>query len=195
MIAGLRGFVEEVGPDYLHVNVGGVVFQAYCPGSTLASTGGPGTEVRIHTYLQVREDGMTLFGFASRSELQIFQLLIGVGGVGPRIALALLSAMTTDELMLAIASEDAGRHSSVSGIGKRIAGRIILELKGKVGLVGAGISSPGNSATASHLLEALTSLGYSSAEAAEAVRSIPNLGTMDLEGGLREALRALAAQR
>lgn len=195
MIAGLRGVVEETGADYLHVNVGGVIYMTYCPTSTLSVCGGVGSEVSLHTHLQVREDGMTLFGFASRAELQLFQLLIGVSGVGPRIALALLSAVPPDELLLAIAAEDAGRLSSVSGIGKKIAGRIILELKGKVGQVGTGPSTPAATATASNLLEVLISLGYSSAQAADAVRSIPNLGTMGLEDGLREALRALSAQR
>jgi Holliday junction DNA helicase RuvA len=118
-----------------------------------------------------------------------------VSGVGPRIALALLSAIPAEELMMAIAAEDTARLSSVSGVGKRIAGRIVLELKGKVGQVGGAAASPAATATASQLLAVLTSLGYSTVEAAEAVRSVPNLGTLDLEDGLREALRALSAQR
>ncbi|HEX9015798.1 MAG TPA: Holliday junction branch migration protein RuvA [Chloroflexota bacterium] len=195
MIAGLKGTVEEIGADYLHVNVGGVVFRAFCPSSTLGTVEAEDSQVNLYTHLQVRDDGMTLFGFATRPELQLFQLLIAVSGVGPRIALALLSAISPDELLLAIAAEDTGRLSSVSGIGKRIAGRIVLELKGKVGQVGAGAPAPAASATASQLLAALTSLGYSSAEAADAVRTLPNLGSMELEDGLREALRALAARR
>jgi Holliday junction DNA helicase RuvA len=138
---------------------------------------------------------MTLYGFATRSEQQVFQLLIGVTGVGPRIALALLSAVPSEELLLAIAAEDTVRLSSVSGVGKRLAARIVLELKGKVGQVGAGASAPASSATASQLLAVLTNLGYSTPEAAEAVRAVPNLGTMDLEDGLREALRLLSAHR
>jgi Holliday junction DNA helicase RuvA len=172
-----------------------VVYRAFCPASTLSGSAGAGSQVSLLTHLQVREDGWTLYGFATRAELQLFQLLIGVSGVGPRIALALLSAMPGEDLLMAIASEDTVRLSSVAGVGKRIAGRIVLELKGKVGQIGAAVASPATSASASQLLIALTSLGYGTAEAAEAVRSVPNLGTMDLEEGLREALRALSSQR
>ncbi len=160
MIAGLKGTVEETGADYVLVNVGGVVFRTFAPSSTLGAIDGHGSQVSLFTHLQVRDDGMTLFGFATRSELQLFQLLIAVSGVGPKIALALLSAISPDELLLSIAAEDTGRLSSVSGIGKRIAGRIVLELKGKVGQVGGGVSTPAASATASQLLAALTSLGH-----------------------------------
>ena len=195
MIPGLRGVVDEIGPDFVLVNVGGVVFQTFAPSSTLAEVTGPGSSISLHTHLQMREDGVTLYGFATRAELQMFQLLIGVTGVGPRIALALLSAIPAEQLLMVIASEDTARLSSVTGVGKRIAGRIVLELKGKVGQVGVGALAPAASATTSQLLAALTTLGYSSVEAAEAVRSIPNLGAMELEDGLREALRVLSAQK
>lgn len=195
MIAGLRGVVDEAGPDFVLVNVGGVVFRVFAPSSTLAGVTGPGSAISLQTHMQMREDGVTLYGFATRAELQVFQLLIGVTGVGPRIALALLSAIPAEQLLAVIASEDTARLSSVTGVGKRIAGRIVLELKGKVGQIGAGILAPAASATTSQLLAALTTLGYSSGEAAEAVRSIPNLGAMELEDGLREALRALSAQK
>ena len=195
MIAGLRGIVDEVGPDFVLVNVGGIVFQVFASSSTLAEVTGSGLAISLHTHMQVREDGVTLFGFATRAERQEFQLLIGVTGVGPRIALALLSAFPAEQLLAVIASEDAARLSSVTGVGKRIAGRIVLELKSKVGQIGAGVLPPAASAATSQLLAALTTLGYSSAEAAEAVRSIPNLGAMELEDGLREALRVLSAQK
>jgi holliday junction DNA helicase RuvA len=195
VIAGLRGVVDDAGPDYLLVDVGGVVFQVFAPSSTLMNASSPGSAVRLHTHLQMREDAVTLYGFATRAELQLFQLLIGVTGVGPRIALALLSAIPPEQLLGAIASEDTARLSSVSGVGKRIAGRIVLELKGKVGQVGPGVAGPAASATVSQLLAALTSLGYSNAEAAEAVRSIPDVGAIDLENGVREALRVLSSQR
>lgn len=195
MIAGLRGIVEEIGPDFVLVNVGGVVFRLFAPSSTLSGVTAPGSPISLHTHMQMREDAVTLYGFATREELQVFQLLIGVTGVGPRIGLALLSAIPSEQLLAVIASEDTARLSSVTGVGKRIAGRIVLELKGKVGQIGVGVLAPAASATTSQLLAALTTLGYSSAEAAEAVRSIPNLGAMDLEDGLREALRALSAQK
>lgn len=195
MIAGLRGIVDEIGPDFVLVNVGGVVFQVFASSSTLAEVTDPGLAISLHTHMQMREDAVTLYGFATRAERQVFQLLIGVTGVGPRIALALLSAIPADQLLAVIASEDTARLSSVTGVGKRIAGRIVLELKGKVGQIGAGVLAPAASAKTSQLLAALTTLGYSSAEAVEAVRSIPNLGAMELEDGLREALRVLSAQK
>ncbi|HEX2988842.1 MAG TPA: Holliday junction branch migration protein RuvA [Chloroflexota bacterium] len=194
MIAGLHGTVEEIGGDFLLINVGGVVYQTYASSATLSSVSSPGAVIHLHTHLQVREDGMTLFGFASREELRMFQLLLSVSGVGPRIALALLSTMSVEDLIAAIAAEDTARLSTVTGVGKRTAARIALELKAKVGQaqVAAMAASPGNSA---QLLDTLTALGYSSTEAASAVRAIPHLQTMELEDALREALRWLSSAR
>lgn len=195
MIAGLRGLVEEVGSDWLLVNVGGVVYQVYASSSTLSNLPPVGLSVYLHTHLQVREDGLTLFGFVSRDELRLFQLLLTVSGVGPRSALALLSAIPVDNLVVAIASEDTARLSSVTGIGKRTAARIALELKSKVGQVEAGALASSASGVATQLLAALTSLGYSNTEAASAVRSLPNLSSLSLEDALRETLRALSSER
>ncbi len=194
MIAGLRGLVEEAGADSLLVNVGGVIYQVFSSSSTLSNAPPAGLPVNLHTHLQVRDDGLTLFGFASREELRVFQLLLTVSGVGPRSALALLSAIPADDLVIAIASEDTARLSSVTGIGKRLAARIALELKSKVGQVVAG-ALPASTGTATQLLAALTSLGYSNAEAASVLRSLPNLSGMPLEEALREALRAIASER
>ena len=195
MIAGLRGTVEEVGADSLLVNVGGVIYQVFTSSPTLSAIGNPGVSVGLHTHLQMREDGVTLYGFAEKNELRLFQLLLTVGGVGPRSALALLSAMSVEELATAIATEDTVRLSTVTGIGKRTAARIALELKGKVSQteqIGPGATGSG---TATQLLVALTALGYSSSESSSAVRSIPNLASMDLEDGLREALRMMSSSR
>jgi len=194
VIAGLRGLVEEAGADSLLVNVGGVIYQVFSSSSTLSNAPPAGLPVNLHTHLQVRDDGLTLFGFASREELRVFQLLLTVSGVGPRSALALLSAIPADDLVIAIASEDTARLSSVTGIGKRLAARIALELKSKVGQVVAG-ALPASTGTATQLLAALTSLGYSNAEAASVLRSLPNLSGMPLEEALREALRAIASER
>ena len=196
MIAGLRGVVEEVGPDWLLVNVGGIMFQVFAPASTLSAIPGPGVTVMLYTHLQMREDGVTLYGFAGKAELQMFQLLLTVNGVGPRSALALLSAIPLEDLETAIVSDDCARLSAVPGIGKRTAARITLELKGKLGQLRSGdtmvSAGPG---VVSQLLMALTSLGYSSAEAASAARSIPNLSAMQLEDALREALKLLSSTK
>ena len=195
MIVGIRGILEEVGSDWLLVNVGGIVYQVYASSSTLSNLPPVGIPVNLHTHLQVREDGLTLFGFATRDELRLFLLLLSVSGVGPRSALALLSAIPVNDLIIAIASEDTARLSSVTGIGKRTAARIALELKGKVGQVEAGALAASSSGLASQLLAALTSLGYSNAEAASAVRSIQNLSSLTLEDALREALRAISFEK
>lgn len=195
MIAGLRGVVEESASDHLLVNVGGVIYRVFASSATLSAASSPGAPVSLHTHFQLREDGATLYGFSSRPELRMFQLLLTVTSVGPRSALALLSAMSIDDLVTAIASEDLARLSSVTGIGKRTAARIALELKGKVGQLEAGGFPIIGSANSGQLLAALTALGYSNSEAATAVRSIPNLAALGLEEGLREALRVLSSDR
>jgi len=194
MIAGLRGLVEEVGTDWLLVNVGGVVFQVFVPSSTLSKVSGQGISISLQTHMQMREDGVTLYGFATGAERRMFQLLLGVTGVGPRSALALLSAMSVDDLAAAVASDDTARLATVPGVGKRTAGRIALELKGKLGQFEVLQVSPAASAVASQLVAALTGLGYSGAEASSAVRSIPNLASMEMESALREALRILSSR-
>lgn len=195
MIAGLRGQVEEVGSDWLLVNVGGVVYRVFAATSTLASVSGPGAAVSLHTHMQVRDDAITLYGFARKPELRMFQMLLAVSGVGPRSALAMLSAIPLDDLAAAIASEDLARLSSVPGVGKRTAARIALELKGKVGVDVAGAAPVPASRVAPQLLAALMSLGYSNAEATTAIQSVADLEALDLEEALRSALRALAGDR
>jgi holliday junction DNA helicase RuvA len=195
LIAGVRGVVEEMEADAVLIDIGGIVLRVYAPTSTLSGVSGPGSSVSLHAHLQLKEDGVTLFGFASKQELKMFSMLLTVSGVGPRIALALLSSMSVDDLTLAIVSEETARLSSVPGVGKRIAGRIALELKPKVGQVEIAPSGTGETTSASELLAALTALGYSPAEASSAIRSIPRLTTMSLEDGMREALKALSARR
>ena len=195
MIAGLRGVVEQIESDALLVNVGGVVFRVFTASSTLSGLSGSGGPVRLHTHLHVKDDAMLLYGFGTRQELRMFQLLVSVTGVGPRSALALLSSMSIDELVLAIASEETGRLSAAPGVGKRIAGRISLELKSKVGQIEGVEALSGNTASVGELMAALTALGYSGPEAGAAIRSVPNLSSMNLEDGLREALRVLSARQ
>jgi holliday junction DNA helicase RuvA len=195
LIAGAKGVVEEMEADAILLDVGGVVLRIYAPTSTLSGISGPGSSISLHTHLQMKEDGVSLFGFASKQELRMFSLLLTVSGVGPRIALALLSSMSVDDLVLAIVSEETARLSSVPGVGKRIAGRIALELKTKVGQVEAAPAGTGGTTSAGELLAALTALGYSSSEAGSAIRAIPRLSAMSLEDGLREALNALSARR
>ena len=133
MIASLQGKIESLGGDWAIINVNGVGFQVYMPTSTLSTLGAIGEEVKLHTYLHLREDNATLYGFATSDELGLFQTLIGVSGLGPKLALAMLSAMSVEKLTMAIATGSADLLTMIPGIGKKMANRLILELKEKIG--------------------------------------------------------------
>lgn len=189
MIAGLKGTVEAVGSNWVIVDVGGISFQVFLPTSTLSSIGIIGKEVKLNTFLQIREDGMALYGFGSARELALFQSLISVSGIGPRLGLALLSAMDAEQLAAAIARGDEDLLTSVPGVGKKTASRIVLELKDKIGkewMITSELEAvQGNG----DVLAALTSLGYSVAEATRAVASLPASGNLDLEEKIKLALK------
>ena len=163
-IARLRGVVAERGPDWLIVDVGGVGYLVYGPAGTVAGAKA-GAEIALHTHLAVREDDMTLYGFASTEERRLFQTLIAVGGVGPKAALALLSVMNVEELSYAIASENTAALARAPGVGQKLASRIVLELRGK--LVAEAPAYGG--AEQSEVVSALIGLGYTQSEAIEAV--------------------------
>ena len=188
MISGLQGKLESMANDYAIINVHGIGFQVYMPTSTLSSLGKVGDEVEIHTHLHLRVDNVTLYGFASPDELRLFKTLLGVSGLGPKLALAMLSAMSTDKLVMAIAGGSADLLKAVPGVGKKVAERIILELKDKIG---AGwITAPGVQVAEedADVLSALTSLGYSVAEAARAVNTLPPDPDLSLEDKIKLAL-------
>ena len=189
MIAGLRGKLESLGSDWAIINVGGIAFQVYLPTSTLATLGTIGEEVQLHTHLHLREDNATLYGFASVDELRLFQTLISVSGLGPKLALAMLSAMSVEKLTMAIATGSTDLLSVVPGIGKKMANRLILELKEKIG---AGwITTPAAQLAQENtdVLAALTSLGYSVSEANRAVASLPPSSDLSLEEKIKLALQ------
>ena len=130
-IARLKGVVAERGPDWLIVDVGGVGYLVYGPVGTIARAKA-GAEISLHTHLAVREDDMTLYGFASAEERRLFQTLTAVSGVGPKAGLALLSVMNADELSYAIASGNAAALARAPGVGPKVAARIVAELKDKM---------------------------------------------------------------
>ncbi|WP_026369506.1 Holliday junction branch migration protein RuvA [Kallotenue papyrolyticum] len=192
MIASLRGNLLAVGPDSAVIETGGIGFQVFVP-RPLARRLQVGAEVLLHTYLHVREDALVLYGFESPEQRAFFETLLGVSGVGPRMALSLLSAAPLDQLQLAIARENTALLAQVPGIGKKTAARIVLELKGKLDL-GAAVPAVTSGASAtvalnSELQEILMSLGYSAAEAQAAVAAVPADAPVDLEERLRLALR------
>ncbi len=191
MIVGVRGTLAAIGPDWVHVTVGGVTLQVFVPASAIPALGLVGATVSLNTLLRVRDEQPTLYGFPDDATLHLFTLLTGVSGVGPRLGLALLSALDAGSLQLAVASGDAGALAAAPGVGRRTANRIILELRGKVD----AIESDGAiAATGSHseVLAALAALGYSAAEARAAVDAIPDSDGLTVEDRIRLALQQFA---
>ena len=189
MIAGLHGKVESVGSDWAIIDVGGIGFQVYMPTSTLSTLGAIGEEVKLYTHLHLREDNATLYGFASTDELGLFQSLINVSGLGPKLALAMLSAMNVERLTMAIATGSTDLLTVIPGIGKKMAERLVLELKEKIG---AGwITTPAAQLAQENtdVLAALTSLGYSVAEANRAVATLSPSSDLSLEERVKQALQ------
>ncbi|MCC7354637.1 MAG: Holliday junction branch migration protein RuvA [Anaerolineae bacterium] len=188
MIARLQGVLVARGKDHVIVGVGGVGFAVRVPAPLLASA--PiGEAIVLFTHLQVRADDLTLFGFQKEEELRLFELLLTVPGVGPRTALAVLSAMSPDALRLAVGQEQADLLGRVPGIGPKTAKKIVFDLKDKIGPV-AGMPEGLAALTSAdaEVIDALTALGYSIIEAQRAVQSVPR----EVEGVEERLRRALA---
>jgi Holliday junction DNA helicase RuvA len=194
MIVALEGILDSRGIDSAVVKVGPLSLLVYVPGSTLSRLGTVGDKVHLHTHLYVREDNLSFYGFASADELALFQNLISVSGIGPRAALAFLSTLNVDQLASAIVSGNVDLLTQVPGIGKKMAGRVVLELKGKLEKGWAGAVTPALTPDDADVVAALTTLGYSLKEATQAVASLPNLEELDLEEKVRLALQQLAAR-
>ena len=197
MIAHVRGRVAHRGTGTVVVDVGGVGYLVHVTGASPVPA--RGEEVELHTSMQVREDSMTLYGFTERGALELFELLLSSSGVGPRIALAALGTHRPDTLRAAIAGSDVPTLTAVPGIGKKVAERLVLELKDKVGAFpSAGDDQIGAAAgpaadVRAEVREALLGLGYSAGEAQEALAAIgPGTGDEDAAGLLRRALRELS---
>ncbi len=189
MIASLSGKLESVSGDGAIINVGGVGFQVSMPTTALSALGKPGSDVKVYTHMHVREDNLSLYGFASADELWLFETLLGVTGLGPKLALAMLSALSPEQITRAIATGSTDMLNMIPGIGKKVAHRIILELKEKIG---AGwIATPATQIAQENtdVLTALTSLGYSAAEAVKAVASLPTDQDLDLEEKIKLTLQ------
>lgn len=197
MIASIQGVLEARRADHAIIRVGGFSLRIFAPVSTLGRLGDPGSEVKLHTHFQVREDGMALYGFSAEAERDAFEQLLGISGVGPKVALALLANMDAPTLYRAIADEDLQRLSLAPGVGKKLAGRLVLELKGKLpslpGVGEAGAPVGGGSIQA-EVLEALIGLGYSTTEAQAALRRIPQDRAMTLEEQVTFALRSFSRE-
>jgi Holliday junction DNA helicase RuvA len=191
MIAGLKGRIERKLEDAALVDVGGVIYRVNTSGVTLDEIGDAGGDVRLFTHLYVREDQLTLYGFASPEELRLFETLIGVTGVGPRLALAILSRVRPEALEVAINGENAELLATVPGVGRKTAARLILELRGKL-VPAAGPTAAAPSQADADVIQALRSLGYTVAEAHGALSRIARDQDLSLEQRVVAALRELA---
>jgi Holliday junction DNA helicase RuvA len=188
MIASLKGTVQYKDDVSLIVQIGGVGLRVYVP-TVLLDTSLPGAGVDLHTYLSVREDALTLFGFETREEREYFALLLGVSGIGPRLALAALSTLNPDAIRRAVFHEQAEVFNRVPGIGLKTAQKILLHLQDKVGAAGDLRPITAMTDLDTELLEALVALGYSIVEAQAALQAVPKDAAEDIETRLRLALQ------
>jgi Holliday junction DNA helicase RuvA len=196
VIASVSGTVAALAPDSAVVEVGGVGIQVHCAPGTLATLR-PGARATLHTALVVREDSLTLYGFATADERALFELLQTASGVGPRLAQAVLAVHAPDAVRRAVATEDLGALTLVPGIGRKGAQRIVLELRDRLGAPDTTATAP----TASYdvraqVRDALVALGYAAREADEAARALPpEADGQDVGLALKTALRSLGRTR
>lgn len=189
MIVTVSGTLTAAAASFAIVDVGGVGLRALIPASTAARLPAPGDAVRLYTHLHVREDDLSLYGFATPGELELFEQLLGVSGLGPTKALAVLSGSPVDTIRSYIWTENTAALSRVPGIGARTAARIVLDLKGKV-TPSSGLSELTTDGEA-ELLSWLTTLGFGLAEAQAAVARLPRDASMPFEERARKALEIL----
>lgn len=203
MYSYIKGELSEiVAENHIVVENGGIGYNIYIPGQVLSLLPGVGEEVKIYTYLCVREDAFILYGFLTRYDLNVFKLLIGVSGIGPKGALAILSVMSTDDLRFAVLSDDAKAIAKAPGVGNKTAQRLIIELKDKLSLEDAfeqklshtqeAVSGNGLKGIRNEAVEALVSLGYSSTEALKVLRDIEITEDSSVEDILKLALKQMA---
>ena len=206
VISYIRGILAEKEEDQIVVEASSIGYEIHVPLSFLEELPPVGEEVRIYTYLQVKEDALNLFGFRSRQDLKMFNQLLGVTGIGPKAALGILSSLSPDDLRMAIIAEDSKAIAKAPGIGPKTAKRVILDLKDKISMdevlplqftggqteaavtaAASGVDGAGKEA-----IEALVALGYSPTEATKAVRQVTITEDMNSEAVLKASLKFLA---
>lgn len=198
MITYIRGELITIEEDKVIVDVGGVGFGIFMPGTAMNLLPAIGEEVRLHTYMNVREDAMQLFGFLTRDDLKVFKLLIGVSGIGPKGGLSILSQLSPDDLRFAVMASDAKAIAAAPGIGKKTAEKLIIELKDKLSIEDVlnkvsetetvTVSNSTNEIQA-EAVQALVALGYGSAEAMKAVKKVQLDENATVETVLKQALK------
>ena len=191
MIGFLEGRIAARFGDGCFVEVGGVGYRLSCSGTTLAALPPDGERARVWTHTYVREDAIALFGFATEAEQRMFEALLGVGGVGPRVALGVCSAFSPDAFRRALATDDVPALASVPGIGKKTAARILLDLKEKLSIPDLRVAGTGPDAVAM-ARSALENLGYSGAEVRAALGEVGAEPSSRVEDVVKQALKVLA---
>ena len=193
MIARLSGTVLEKHPMRVVMDVGGVGYEVHVPLSSFAAVGDPGATLTLRVHTHVREDALMLYGFASSLEQLVFERLIAVSGIGPKLALSVLSGLAPEELVQAIARADVARLTSIPGIGKKTAERIVLELKDKLAAVATAGTLMAPAGPREDLVSALLNLGYHRPLAEKAVdRALQDGPDLGFEQALRAALKLLS---
>ena len=199
MIAYISGALVSAGENYIVIDNHGMGYRIFVSGKFLEHIPAYGTQIKIYTHMYIREDELTLYGFHSEEELSVFRILIGISGVGPKVAMAILTALTIQERQLAVISEDTKTISKANGVGAKGASRIILELKDKLkmeDMMDAAyeqsiVQDTQDLNAARDAILALVNLGYSNSEAALAVKKIGDTSQMDIESILKAALKKL----
>ncbi|MBM03695.1 MAG: Holliday junction branch migration protein RuvA [Chloroflexi bacterium] len=188
LISMIRGNIQNIGDEWLDLAVGGIVFRIAVPTSNISQLDPKGSKIELFTSLQVREGSMSLFGFLTEDERKTFEILININGIGPKMALNLLSILSPDSLSSAVNLGDINAFTVVPGVGKKMASRIILELKGKVDLSDQQYKNSPDE----ELTNALMSLGYTLSEIRKAVLNIDYSDSVTLEDKVRSALNNLS---
>ncbi|MCP5461846.1 MAG: Holliday junction branch migration protein RuvA [bacterium] len=198
MIFSIAGNLVSSHPTHVVIETNGIGFEVFVPLSTFEKLPAVGSSIKLHTHFQVREDGFALFGFYTEHEKQVFQLLITVSKIGPKVALAILSGITISELRTAIIGQNTDRIALIPGIGKKTAERLIVELKEKISLVDESFTfksdRPVNQNMLHDAVQALVSLGYNRISAQKAVQTLLNEKSLDsvtIENVIKSALKKI----
>lgn len=199
MYAYIKGTIGYKSNDYIVIEAGGIGYKIFTALSTISSVGAPGAEAKVYTHLYVREDAMVLYGFLTQDELSMFELLLSVSGVGPKVAISIISSVPLAKFSLAVVTDDVKTLTQAQGVGKKMAQRIILELKDKIKKeqlvavntpAASDIEAMGENSRVSEAVGALIVLGYSANEASRAVLNVYS-EEMDLEQIIKSALKSL----
>ena len=203
MYSYIKGELAEVNIDHIVIEVNGIGYMIYVPAQSMQYLPSIGEEVKIHTYLHVREDAMILYGFLTKDDLEMFKLLISVSGIGPKGGLGILSTLSSDDLRFAVLSGDSKAIGKAPGIGPKTAQRVIIDLKDKMSLEDAfekklektqeNAMVNANSGIKNDAVMALNALGYSSSESLKAVSKVEITEGMDVEDVLRAALKNMSS--